>query len=130
MKKILSELGAVTRSVVVLVLVGFAGMSALSACGWFKSDVKIAEQALVDCGKQDVTVGTLLADVTVALENGGDWRATLAALEKEHGPEALACAVRAADAVIAAHSGKSTGELSPAVQRGMSYLDERGFRFK
>lgn len=110
-------------------------IATLASCSWFTSEAKKAETALIDCGKtnllQDgITAGaTLLADVASLLAGSKpDYKSQLDILEAKVGPDALACAAKAAVAVFGATTAKGV-ETDPAVARGNAYIAAKGYRF-
>lgn len=110
---------------------------AVPGCSWFESNAKTAEQALIDCGKQDLgqLVGdqglTLLGDVAQLIAAGGDgWQDALSKLALTVGDDALACAVKAVSTVFAsAPTGQQTTHESEAAMRASSTISKHGWRF-
>lgn len=109
------------------------------SCSWFKSEAKKVETALIDCAKtnllQDVESSgvTLIAEVATLIAGGAvDWKQQLNALEAKVGPDALACAAKAAVAVFAIGQPAAPKPFeggSPAA-RGAALIAERGWRFR
>lgn len=107
--------------------------SLVVSCAEVKTAAKAAETAAIDCAKTDilkpiVAEGPTLVAATVEVISKGDsgWKDLLAELGKQAGDDALACAVKSAQAGLAAGHHFAT---SAGAARAQSYMDERGWRF-
>lgn len=128
---------AAKAMIIIWLGVGFTTYG-LSACGTKTgAQLEHGKNALIDCAKHDIgqVVGdgyTLLGKVTSVVVQGGDgWKDQLKSLGTKAGEHALACAVKATQAVLAASMDGQPVTAQPAsLTRSASFLKEQGYTFK
>lgn len=122
---------SIRQTITALIIVG--AMAGTVACVKAKADAKAATTAFIDCTKA-ADASKIIGDVAALILGGGSgWQSNLESLGLKVGGDALACAVKSVETVLASEmngsGAKSTGAASPARQRASQAIAAHGWHF-
>jgi hypothetical protein len=147
LKKLAREIAALTLTCIVLVTVGFGGMSTMSGCSWWNKNVKPVGTDVINCAEAEAKAAGSGADVIQAVDailtniaevatavGTGNLAAIWAALAPDvatYGEPVVACVFRdlAGSGAGSGSAAISAADEDPTAAFAKSMIAFRGWKF-